>query len=68
MTIEYLLHLVLSNKPFFALTYPFDRAFFRFIFLTVKTLHRITILGFLIDATKPKKHTLKRVQQRSLGS
>ncbi len=47
--------------------YTFDCTFFRLIDLTAKALHRMTMNGFLVGATKPKKHTLKRVQLRTLG-
>jgi hypothetical protein len=47
--------------------YSFDCTFFRFICLTAKASRRITMLGFLVGATEPKKYTFKRVQLRNLG-
>ncbi len=47
--------------------YSFYCTFFRFICLTAKALRRITMRGFLVDATEPKEHTLKRIQLGFLG-
>lgn len=47
--------------------YSFDCTFFRFTCLTAKASRRITMHGFLVGATKPKKCTLKCVQLRNLG-
>ncbi len=44
--------------------YAFDYTLFRFIGLTAKSLCRMTMSGFLVGATEPKK----RIQLRILGS
>ncbi len=56
----------ISIHPLSEFAYAFDCVFFRLIDLTAKALHRMTMNGFLLGATKPKKHTLKRVQLRIL--
>ncbi len=48
------------------IVYALDCTLFRLIFLTVKALRRITMRGFLVGATEPNKHTLKRVQLKIL--
>ncbi len=53
--------------PLSEFAYPLGCTFFRLIGLTAKALHRMTMNGFLVGATKPKKHPLKRVQLRILG-
>ncbi len=58
----------ISIHPLSEFAYTFDCTFFRLIDLTAKALRRMTMNGFLVGATKPKKHTLKRVQLRILGS
>ncbi len=47
--------------------YLFDCTFFRLICLTAKALRRVTMCGFLVGATEPEKHTLKRIQLRIQG-
>jgi hypothetical protein len=49
------------------LAYSPDCTFFRLICLTAKALRRITMCGFLVGATAPKKRTLKQVQLKLLG-
>lgn len=39
----------------------------RKLYLTAKTLRRMTMRGFLVGANESKKHTLKRVQPRFPG-
>ncbi len=72
-----------ENSPLGKSAYVFDCTFFRLICLTVKTLRRIAMRGFLVDArlprpcsrslpeslqaTGPKKRTLKHVQLRFPG-
>jgi len=58
---------VLGLQNLNELAYSFDCTFIRSICLTAKTLLRITMLGFLVGATEPDKHTLKRVQLRISG-
>ncbi len=58
----------ISNHPLSEFAYAFDCKFFRLIDLTAKAFHTMTMNGFLVGATKPKIHTLKRVQLRSLGT
>lgn len=58
---------MLNENSLSTLAYSFDCTFFRLICLTAKALQRITMRGFLVGATKPKKRTLKRVQLRILG-
>ncbi len=48
-------------------TYAFDCIIFRLSCLTAKALRRMTMRGFLVGATEPENHTLKRVQLRLLG-
>ncbi len=51
----------ISIHPLSEFAYAFDCTFFRLIDLTAKALHRMTMNGFLVGATKPKKHTLKQI-------
>ena len=48
-------------------TYLFDCTFFRFIYLTAKALHSVTMCDFLVGVTESEKRTLKRVQLMILG-
>jgi len=44
-----------------------DCTFFRLIYLTTKTLHRMTMWSLLVGTTGSEKSTLKRVQLRISG-
>ncbi len=53
-------------------TYPLSKFVYAFdctIFMTAKALHRMTMNGFLVGATKPKKtHTKTRPTEVSRGN
>jgi hypothetical protein len=67
MCIKIVRYSLLDDSPWGKPAYSFDCTFFRLIYLTAKTLHRVTMHGFLVGATESEKRTLKRVQLRILG-
>ncbi len=56
-----------SIHPLGETVYTFDCTLFRRIGLTTNSLCRMTMSGFLVGTTEPKKRILKRIQLRIPG-